>query len=156
LFNSSIREKQDIETARKILTEQPCLLNSIDSDEWSIIHHCARIGNAKILRMLIEEFKADINARTAYNYTPAIIAAQYDNKQCLIELINLGANFENEDRSGRKPVDYLIEKKNDMKVLEKYMDISFSLVYEENQLKIIGECENNKERTKYFIEIELN
>jgi ankyrin repeat protein len=148
LLNSAVRE-HDIRTARKLLTEEPRLIDSIDYDEWNIIHHCSRIGTPEILKMLVEEFNADIDSKTAYRYTPAIIAASYKNLPCLIELIKLGADFELEDRSGRKPVDYFIEENNDLKVLEKYLDdINLYLIYENYKLKIKDD--------KNCIEIELN
>jgi len=141
----AIREN-DTEYARKLLNEDKNLIDHIDADEWGIIHYCTGKGSPETLKMLIEEFGADINQKTAYAYTPAQIAAKKDNIPCLIELIKLGADLEIENGSGMTPLDFLITEKHDLQTLINYNpDVDFHLIYQDEHLKMIGD--------KYSIEL---
>jgi hypothetical protein len=90
-----------------MLQRDPGLIENVDVDEWGPIHACARVGNNKILKILVETFKADVNQKTAYGKTPMHIAAENGKIETLLELKKLGADISIENRGDENVIDIL-------------------------------------------------
>lgn len=99
--------KQDEEAMVKLLKEDPELVNAYDVDEYSAIHKCAKHGTASMMHRLITEFNADVNSRTYAKHTPTIIAAEYNNIPCLLELLRNNADTTLQNRQWEDPLDMM-------------------------------------------------
>lgn len=104
----SIRSKNK-ESVTNQLLENKNLIKYSDEDGWRAIHVCAVDGNGEILRILIDNFGADINQQTEYSYTPILLAAKNYNIDCLKELIRHKADINIADKSGMNAIDHLAE-----------------------------------------------
>jgi len=104
---------KDKELIKGQLQEDENLVNSTDNDGWGPIHVCAAEGNQEIIKILLEDFKANVNQRTEYSYTPAQLAAKNHNIGCLIELMKNNADVTLTNRCGVSVMDYLVELGSD-------------------------------------------
>lgn len=115
----------DVQCVKQILQEYPNLMEVVDDDGVGVIHYCAMFGNKHMMKMLIEEFNANVDQQTCDLFTPILLAAKNDNIDCLIELRNHNANVNLTTKSGTSLLDYLIknlkEKDLEEKEKEKYM-----------------------------------
>ena len=92
--------------------------------------------------MLLNEYKLDIDRKTANGYTPLHLAAQTKNIECLIELMKLGANSTLCDKHRRDVLDFLCEVSPKLNETLKYgfgEDGKYILKLVGEKLKIIGE-----------------
>ena len=100
-------KKNELETVEIILKDNPSLINATDIDGHSAIHECSCTNNVEILEKLIKDYKADINARTEYDYTPLHIAAENIQFRIILELIKQGADLTLIDRGHCSFLDYI-------------------------------------------------
>lgn len=132
LFNAVY--KKDLDKVKLILKKEPDFIDSIDVDEWQIVHKCAACGTPEIMRFLLENTKVDIHARTAYFYTPAHCAANYNNIECLKILVEYGANLSLTDRGGTSVRDLLKGTDYESELLQKRDELimnKFKIILEE-------------------------
>lgn len=67
----------DTEKVRNILTRNPELRTATDGNGWQVIHEVSRAHAQNVLKMLVQEFGANVNARTGADgrgYTPLALA----------------------------------------------------------------------------------
>lgn len=93
----------------RLLMADPSLVRACDAEEYSAIHRCAKHGTASMMHKLITEFNADVNAYTYANRTAAVIAAEYNNIPCLLELLKNNADTTLHSLRGSDPLDMLYE-----------------------------------------------
>ena len=75
LINSTVRSG-DVEKVRAVLNNHSkCIINCTDSSGLTPLHYACMEGNLYMVRALISEFKADINALNHENNTPLDVAA---------------------------------------------------------------------------------
>ena len=67
---------KDAKKTQEILQENPSLIYAPNIDDWSAIHICAAYGTKEILKISLQ-FNANMNQRTAYNYTPLLNVFSY-------------------------------------------------------------------------------
>jgi ankyrin repeat protein len=96
------------ELVKDLLHKDQDLLHTEDVDGWQILHHCAVYGSPSMMKMLIEEFKADVNQRTAYGNTPAMLGIEWGKMGCLVELMRHGADMEADNRGGETIIDCMV------------------------------------------------
>lgn len=92
---------------KEILTHDLYLINEVDIDGWGPIHICASNGQNVILKMLVEEFQANVNQRTEYANTPIHVAAKCSKINTILELKKLGADLTLENRGHENVLDCL-------------------------------------------------
>lgn len=78
-FNDLVRAAimDNTEKVRNILTRNPELTTVTDGNGWQVIHEVSRAHANNVLKMLVQEFGANINARTGTDgrgYTPLALA----------------------------------------------------------------------------------
>ena len=69
------------------LLKEGCFVNGVDDDGYTPLHHAASKGNLSVVRVLISEFKADINIRTKSGETTLYRAASGGNPDVVRVLI---------------------------------------------------------------------
>lgn len=113
----------DVQCVKQILQEYPNLMEVVDDDGVGVTHYCAMFGNKHMMKMLVEEFNANVDQQTHDLFTPILLAAKNDNIDCLIELRNHNANVNLTTKSGISLLDYLMKnlKEKDLEEKEKYM-----------------------------------
>lgn len=106
---------QDENKMVELLKANPQLVHVGNEDEYSAVHRCAKHGTKSMMHKLINDFGADINSCTRGFYTPSIIAAEYNNLECLVELVKSGADTTKSDRLGRDALYFLAEENQAIK-----------------------------------------
>lgn len=72
----------DVDKVRRILKRNPELKTAADGNGWQIIHEVSRAHARNVLKVLVEEFGADVNIRTdkdGKGYTPLALALRGPN-----------------------------------------------------------------------------
>jgi len=67
----------DVDKVRRILKRNPELMAAADGNGWQIIHEVSRAHARNVLKVLVEEFGANVNIRTGTDgkgYTPLALA----------------------------------------------------------------------------------
>jgi ankyrin repeat protein len=130
---------KDKELVKGQLQEDESLVKSTDKDGWGPIHVCAAEGNQEIMKILVEDFKANVNQRTEYSYTPAQLAAKNHNIGCLIELMKHNADVTLTNRSGVSVMDFLAEGSHELgDIINHNFDSTLHLEQKDDHLKIVG------------------
>jgi len=152
-LNSAITSHKT-ELVREILTQNKELVYHTDIDEWGPIHFCAAKGNVETLNILLKNFEANVNQRTADFYTPALLAAQKGNIPCLIELARQSADLTARNLYGKDIISLLAENKPELKtIINDHPYVNFYLEQEDGHLKITGEDFISSDHIKYCIEV---
>ena len=127
MFVSSNLEKlfdliteKDLVFVESMLNKDPSLILMANIDDWGAIHVCAAKGNKDIMKLLIENFHADPNQRTAFNYTPLHLAARFHNFECLFELLKHRADSTLRSNLSIDVLGYLAETKPEIRDVIKY------------------------------------
>ena len=117
LFSAIAEHREDDMVS--MLTENISLLDACNESGWSAIHRCAKHGTKAMMHKLVVDFKADVNAVTEGDYTPAQIAAEYSNFACLLELVSNGADTSLYNLSHKDPLDFLADNHNELVLFNK-------------------------------------
>lgn len=132
-------ERQDKVLIRNLLQEDSNLVKRSDSDGWGPLHFSASKGDPEITKLLLEEFGANINQKTEYSYTPALIAAQKHHIGCLLELAQHGADLHITDRAGKSIIDFLAENDPSIRhIIDLNPTSEFQIEHVDGHLKIAG------------------
>lgn len=84
-------------------------VNTPDGNGWTPLHYAVEQGNIRISRFLLYS-GADLEARTSYQETPLIVAAQTaQNMHMVYGLLRCGANMAAQDDEGHCITSYLSE-----------------------------------------------
>lgn len=110
---------ENINKIQGILTKFPDLVHHKDWADFLPIHHCAKNGKHKIMKMLIDEFGSNIDD-IADSMSPLLIAACYGKLDCIALLMNRGANLIIKDHNG---YNYISHLKHFYKNLNKIFEI---------------------------------
>jgi ankyrin repeat protein len=99
---------------KELLKRQDVNVNTknIFDDSWTALHYAVHEGYLEVVKILIEQFNATIDARTAFNKTPFHFACRRGNPDVIRYLIEKGANTSVVDRDGCTPLHYLCESEN--------------------------------------------
>ena len=104
-FLHDAAESGDLDKARELLETGKYNVNSRDYgvyDRDTPLHCACRGGNLDMVRMLISEFKADMNIVNGFNNTPLHVAAIYGKEDVALALINeFGCDTNTRVRNGR-------------------------------------------------------
>ena len=107
LFTMIAQHKEDEMVA--MLVDNSSLVGASNEDGWSAVHRCAKHGTSSMMKKLIVDFHANVDALTRGNYTPTQIAADYNNISCLLELVLNQADTSIYNLSHKNPLDFLAE-----------------------------------------------
>ena len=77
-----------------------------------------RLGDVNMVETLIIEHGADVNEKGINSKTPLHVACAQSNLSVVEALINLGADINHKDVDNKTPIYYVIEREEDIKVLE--------------------------------------
>ena len=104
-FLHDTAESGDLDKARKLLETGEYDVNSRDYgayDRETPLHCACRGGHLDMVRMLISEFKVDMNIVNGFNNTPLHVAAIYGKEDVALALINeFGCDTNTRVRNGR-------------------------------------------------------
>ncbi|MDR2137353.1 MAG: ankyrin repeat domain-containing protein, partial [Synergistaceae bacterium] len=107
LMHAALRGKQ--ETAQKLL-EAGAKADATDSVGWTPLHFAARDESGlEVLRLLIESHN-EVDIPDNGGTTPLMVAASYDNSEATQLLLNMGANVNRADNTGRNAYEYTVLK----------------------------------------------
>ncbi len=95
----------DIERLKKILGENPSLVNSPDKDKMTPLHHAVDTENLKVISLLISH-EADVNAVNYKKETSLHIAVFKGNADAVKLLLKHGADHTKRDMHDRIPLLY--------------------------------------------------
>ena len=127
------------EFVKQMLQQNPSLMQCVDVDGWGAIHCCAADGKQDIMKILIEEFNANVDQRTEYFYTPALLAAKNYNVDCLIELMKHNADVTLTNRGGLSVMDFLVECSHELgDIINHSTDDTLHLEQQNDHLKLVG------------------
>ena len=115
----------DLTLVKELLTHNNGLIDrGLSCDDYNILHVCAYRGMYDMLKMILNEFKPDVNEPNWYWRTPAGCAIEYCQFDCLSLLLEHGAE-PNKDhqfadylyRNSDKYIEYLSNKNPGLKNL---------------------------------------
>uniref|UniRef100_A0A8C6RHG4 Myosin XVI n=1 Tax=Nannospalax galili TaxID=1026970 RepID=A0A8C6RHG4_NANGA len=95
--------------------------HTLISSGGSLLHLCARYGNAFVTEVLIDR-GANVNHQDEDFWTPMHIACACDNPDVVLLLLLAGANVLLQDVNGNIPLDYAVEGTESSAILLAYLD----------------------------------
>ncbi len=91
------------DAVKKMLKEDPDLVNAIDSDGLTPLHLAAEYGHRQIVELLLQE-GADINAKSGFKRTPLHFAASSGHDEIVSLFIEKGAELNKNDSFVLTPI----------------------------------------------------
>ena len=85
---------------------------NVFDDGWTALHYAVNEGYLEVVKILIDNYYASIDVRTAFNKTPFHFACRRGNEDVIKYLIDKGASTSVVDRDGCTPLHYLCENEN--------------------------------------------
>lgn len=113
-----IETKQPIEEIQNLLEcsdedgEIDIDAKNVFEDGWTCLHYAVHESYFPLIKLLIEDFQAEVDTRTIYNKTPFHFACRRGDDQIIKYLLSKGANPSVVDRDGCTPLHYLCECEN--------------------------------------------
>ena len=114
-------ESGDLDAVRRLIEEDPALLEAPDPLDYTPLHYAARYGRADIARFLIEE-GARIDAQNQEMATPLRIAAVANKHEAARVLLEAGADTEIPDDYGRTPLLICARERGDVEMARLLLD----------------------------------
>ncbi len=111
----------DIEQLKRILSENPALVNSPDKDKMTPLHHAVDTGNLEAASLLIK-MGADVNAVNFKKETPLHIAAYKGNADAVKLLLKHGADPTRREMRDRIPLYLACNWGNDLETVRLLID----------------------------------
>ncbi|OEY86899.1 hypothetical protein BIY23_00090 [Wolbachia pipientis] len=141
------------------LIKNGCDINAKDpsSSDNTALHIASATGNLPIVKLLIEEGKADINVQNSYKDTPLILAINNKHFDVAQHLVEKDADINAANQNGNTPISYavaLYEKHADAENANKYSDIIKYMLGKqvtENKVDVDKVISLDKEHVKYYI-----
>ncbi|CDW89321.1 protein kinase domain containing protein [Stylonychia lemnae] len=111
---SSIEQNQDINLIEDLLRRSDVKVSqrNIFDDGWTALHYAVHEGNFQVVKLLIEQYKALIDARSSTNKTPFHLACIRGDEFIIRYLLDHSASPHVVDRDGCTPLHYLCETEN--------------------------------------------
>lgn len=81
----------------RVIINSGVKVNSSSRCEHTALHLAARHGHLEVVKLLVEEFGADINVKNQYNNTPLSLAVHSKHGKVAEYLINAGCNLTKQD-----------------------------------------------------------
>jgi len=132
-------QESNVEEVRRLLKDNHRLVDEIDQEKRTPLHHACQIQNIEIVRLLVE-YGAKINRKDSRGTTPFQTAITGQNKEIVELLIKHGADLELEDANARRPLTRVVFWTNDTgmaDLLLKYgADINAKSIYDETPLRV--------------------
>jgi ankyrin repeat protein len=151
---------RDINTLRKLLKEgiDVNITEPEGAYKETALHIACRTGNHEIVKILVNEYNANVNIINSEEETPLMLSWTYDTIELLLQK---GANIKAEDIYGNNTFGVACKEGvnvNIIKLLLKYID-TYDLSYYENSLTtpLMHSCiEGNLEVVKFLVETGFN
>ncbi|KAJ3094797.1 Ankyrin repeat and EF-hand domain-containing protein 1 [Phlyctochytrium bullatum] len=89
-----------------------------DECHWTPLHLACHQNNSSMIRMLVTEWKADMDARDSDHRTPLMLATSYRSREAVKTLISLGAELLAKDHEGDDAICYANDQATDEVLLE--------------------------------------
>lgn len=80
-----------------ILRSNPALASSQDGHGYSLLHAASSYNHIDLLRVLVQEFKVDVNLLDEDGETCLFVAESVDVARCLVEELGIDRNIKNHD-----------------------------------------------------------
>jgi hypothetical protein len=116
-----------------------CLQNTTDLYGWTVLHHSAFHGYARVCRKLVK-LGCNMEAVNKDGYTPLMCAARYGRREAVQLLIEMGANYRHCSKDGETVLDKA-KRSGNSRLTEMIYDL-FEQLDEEEMLaggKTVGE-----------------
>ncbi|CAL1290793.1 unnamed protein product [Larinioides sclopetarius] len=84
-------EKNELETMKTLLEEDPDLVNARDNDLYTPLHRASYSNNVEVIKMLLS-YDADISAKTRDGWEPLHCACKWDSIEAVSLLLQNGAD----------------------------------------------------------------
>ncbi|XP_055953817.1 ankyrin repeat domain-containing protein 49-like [Argiope bruennichi] len=84
-------EKNELETMKTLLEEDPNLVNARDNDLYTPLHRASYSNNVEVIKMLLS-YDADISAKTRDGWEPLHCACKWDSIEAVSLLLQNGAD----------------------------------------------------------------
>jgi len=98
--------------ALRTMIRQGMQVDTLDPDGRCAIRTAAKFGHTNVIRMLLVEFRADVNLRNPYNHQTALhFACKYNKEEAIKVLVEHGADRTLRDKENVLAAD-LLQKKN--------------------------------------------
>ena len=104
----------DSDTITKMLKDDPTLVHAQDiTSGYTALHWAAKIGNMDLIKLLAEDYKSNVNAKTNGGYTPLHISCQFGHQDIFNVLIRMyRADHSIRDNSGKTARQYFLSDWN--------------------------------------------
>jgi len=122
------------------------------------LHHAVVSGQLEVIKLMLNHSKSEINTADYKMDSPLNIAVRSLNHEIISLLVNAGANIEQEDKNGRKPLHNYLKSYNFHRAME------MAIFYEEH-IKIVdllttshlqGESSNSSESSESSASLSLS
>jgi len=80
-----------------LLRSKPELASSQDAHGYSLLHAAASYNHVELLRVLVNEFKVDVNLKDEDHETCLFVAETVDIAKCLVEELHIDTGVQNEE-----------------------------------------------------------
>ena len=100
--------KGDHETLMKMFKDDPKLSRAKDfTTGYTPLHWAAKHGSLELVKILAENYKVDVNAKSYGGYTPSHLACQFGHQQVFNILVRMyRADVNLQDHCCKKPSQY--------------------------------------------------
>lgn len=111
---NAIETKQNLVIIKDLLKREDIKVDAknVFDDGWTALHYAVHEGYFEVVKLLIEQYFAQVDARTTFNKTPFHFACRRGNVDIIKYLIEKGASTSVVDRDGCTPLHYLCESEN--------------------------------------------
>ncbi|OQR67978.1 ankyrin repeat domain-containing protein 49-like [Tropilaelaps mercedesae] len=104
-------ENNDLQLLRKLIADDPSLVNARDSDLYTPLHRACYNGHLLIVKFLLDN-GADINASTVDGWKPLHCASKWNKCECALALVAAGADVNATTNGGQTPLHLAASKQN--------------------------------------------
>lgn len=84
-------------------------ISKVNHDSESVLHYALKCGNRECVRLLLK-YQPDLDARTAWGFTPLMVAAMNGRTEAALILIGAGANINAADRAQKTALHYAVKR----------------------------------------------
>ncbi|GIX88982.1 ankyrin repeat domain-containing protein 49 [Caerostris darwini] len=110
-------EKNELETMRKLLEEDPTLVNARDNDLYTPLHRASYSNNVEVIKMLLS-YDADISSKTTDGWEALHCACKWDSVEAVSLLIQNGANVNAQTKGHITPLHLAASNASGRRTLE--------------------------------------